>query len=197
MKIIKRDEFKDLLNRGVWYMFCEQTMDRTYPCPNSGWYLTNSDFGAYYIDDFDTIVDQDLEKRKWDWDLGEYTYYDEFIILEEKDFDFLEDCINLCRDPSLECPVVNEGIALLQLAEECSELSKAALKLNRKLGGFNPTPLTLEVAKSNLMEEIADVRVCLRNLENIYGKLDTRDIERLKIARWKARLEERLDEDPV
>lgn len=46
---------------------------------------------------------------------------------------------------------------LAQLAEECAELSQAALKLRRALTGINPTPVTAEEARKNLVEEAADV----------------------------------------
>ena len=46
---------------------------------------------------------------------------------------------------------------LAQLAEECAELSQAALKLRRALTGINPTPVTAEEARKNLVEETADV----------------------------------------
>ena len=40
---------------------------------------------------------------------------------------------------------------LAQLAEECSELSQAALKLRRALTGINPTPVTADEARKNLV----------------------------------------------
>lgn len=46
---------------------------------------------------------------------------------------------------------------LAQLAEECAELSQGALKLRRALTGINPTPVTVEEARKNLVEETADV----------------------------------------
>ena len=45
---------------------------------------------------------------------------------------------------------------LCQIAEEASELSKAALKLRRVITGTNPTPVTQEEAIDNLIEEYAD-----------------------------------------
>lgn len=50
---------------------------------------------------------------------------------------------------------------LCQLAEECSELSKAALKLRRVLDGANPTPKTYDECYDNLIEEWADVELCV------------------------------------
>ena len=41
---------------------------------------------------------------------------------------------------------------LLQLAEECAELSQAALKLRRALTGINPTPITEDEARENLQQ---------------------------------------------
>lgn len=76
---------------------------------------------------------------------------------------------------------------LEQLAEESSELSKAALKLSRIIRGENPTPVTYDQAIADLEEEAADVRNCLRvvcgNLEII-----TIEAEALKMRRWAERL---------
>ena len=85
---------------------------------------------------------------------------------------------------------------LAQLAEECTELGKAALKLRRVLDGRNPTPVTRTEAFHNLVEEIADVTLCLEVLgmntaEVLYncGKLWEE-----KSARWKKRLQESISE---
>ena len=53
---------------------------------------------------------------------------------------------------------VHELERLAQLAEEAAELAQAALKLRRvyKRTG-NPTPVTLQGAYQNLLEELADV----------------------------------------
>ena len=52
---------------------------------------------------------------------------------------------------------IGESEMLCQLAEEAAELSQAALKLRRALGCNNPTPVTVEEARRNLVEEAADV----------------------------------------
>lgn len=44
-----------------------------------------------------------------------------------------------------------------QLAEECTELGKAALKMARILRNENKTPVTKEEALANLKEEYTDV----------------------------------------
>lgn len=49
---------------------------------------------------------------------------------------------------------------LAQLAEECSEAAKAALKLRRARDGVNPTPVSEEEAFSNFVEELADIYLC-------------------------------------
>lgn len=53
---------------------------------------------------------------------------------------------------------------LCQLAEECAELSKAALKLRRAISRENPTPIDECTAMKNLVEEIADVSLVLKVL---------------------------------
>lgn len=53
---------------------------------------------------------------------------------------------------------------LEQLAEECAELGKAALKLARIVRKENPTPVTKEEALKNLREEYTDVVQCAREL---------------------------------
>lgn len=83
---------------------------------------------------------------------------------------------------------------LLQLAEECAELGKAALKLRRVYDGKNPTPVKRSDASKNLFEEVADVTLCIKVLG-----LDTpvmlRTVEEIceaKLDRWQQRLMEKL-----
>lgn len=57
-----------------------------------------------------------------------------------------------------------EDYLLRQLAEECAELAQAALKLVRAMCG--ETPVALEEAHGDLLEEIADVEVMLNLLVN-------------------------------
>lgn len=80
---------------------------------------------------------------------------------------------------------------LCQLAEEASELAQAALKLRRCLDGCNPTPVHEVEAWSNLFEEIADVNVCLDQLDisdDAFAMIEEMEIE--KTTRWLKRLEE-------
>lgn len=78
---------------------------------------------------------------------------------------------------------------LAQLAEECSELSQAALKLRRALTGINPTPVTADKARRNLVEEAADVYNVLGLLLDAEDNAEIYDIIRRKKVRWVKRLE--------
>lgn len=80
---------------------------------------------------------------------------------------------------------------LCQLAEECTELGKAALKLRRTMTGTNPTPLTEEEAWRNFTEEVSDVMGCLKALKIPTDDEMVREIQEYKFKRWVRRLEER------
>ena len=71
-----------------------------------------------------------------------------------------------------------------QLAEECAELSKAALKRARQLRGDNPTPVTENEARSMLREEAGDVKCCLYLLDEEFTPCDSES----KMSRWLNRL---------
>lgn len=60
---------------------------------------------------------------------------------------------------------LGEPALLEQLAEECSELAQAALKLARKERGENPTPKTKEECVKALLEELGDVNLCMSVIE--------------------------------
>ena len=78
---------------------------------------------------------------------------------------------------------------LEQTAEECAELSHACLKEARRLRGENPTPCTAEECKAAIMEEMADVALCLDMLDNSDYVLDP-IIAKAKLDRWSRRLDE-------
>lgn len=59
---------------------------------------------------------------------------------------------------------VNQGDRYLQLAEECSELSQALLKYVRCATGTNPTRETLPRILTMVVEELADVQLCIDTL---------------------------------
>ena len=80
---------------------------------------------------------------------------------------------------------IGEPAMLEQLAEECAELGKAALKLARIERGENPTPVTKEQAQKDLIEEYTDVDTCAQELNlkadpEIAAKKLKRCIERQK-----------------
>lgn len=80
---------------------------------------------------------------------------------------------------------------LCQLAEECSELSQAALKLVRVIDGVNPTTVSKQAAIDNLWEEVADVNVCLFCIRDFFDSRTFLNVERWKrekIERWAKRL---------
>lgn len=82
---------------------------------------------------------------------------------------------------------IGEVAILEQLAEECAELTKAALKLSRVIRKENPTPVTVNDAFDNFVEEIGDVRLLLRVTDFMYDTIQTQDIEEYKLQRWKNR----------
>lgn len=83
--------------------------------------------------------------------------------------------------------VIGKPAMLEQLAEECAELSHVALKLARIKRAENPTPVSEETAINNLIEEIADVEICISELmligivtENEIEAEQDRKIDRVK-----------------
>ena len=84
---------------------------------------------------------------------------------------------------------IGTAAALEQLAEEAAELAQSALKMARIARGENPTPVSEERAFLSLTEEIADVRLCVCVLQDIYGAFDTSKTEGEKLKRWHQRLD--------
>lgn len=84
---------------------------------------------------------------------------------------------------------------LEQLAEESAELAQAALKTARVLRDENPTPVTYHDAWEHLVEEIADVTLCIEALNP--AKPDdlepVGDIMLHKFKRWMQRLGDRQE----
>ena len=90
---------------------------------------------------------------------------------------------------------LGEPALLEQLAEECSELSQAALKLARKERGENPTPKTLGECFKDLIAEMADVNLCIWVIETSRG-IDLRLNSNWKRERWAQRILESRGETP-
>ena len=85
---------------------------------------------------------------------------------------------------------VSEDEILAQLAEECAELAQAALKYRRALTGENPTPVSVKTAGEKLLEEMADVSLCVAMLSRPEAEEQKQMIERAKLLRWVKRLQE-------
>lgn len=89
---------------------------------------------------------------------------------------------------------IGEEPLLELLGEECSELTHAALKMARVKRGENPTPVTEDKAKENLIEEIADVYLVLDEIfeNHVYGLSyeDVSNIIDIKNLRWSMRVNE-------
>ena len=92
------------------------------------------------------------------------------------------------------CKYIRENVPrrelLAQLAEECAELGQAALKLRRAEDTINPTPVNWGDAYDLLVEEIADVTLCLgilgmddKVLISKYG-----EVQNAKADRWADRI---------
>lgn len=79
-----------------------------------------------------------------------------------------------------------EDTRLIQLAEEAAELSQAALKLVR--AKHKETPVSEAEARRNLIEEIADVNVCIFALVNDSDMMAVESVARQKSRRWEERL---------
>lgn len=77
-----------------------------------------------------------------------------------------------------------------QLAEEGTELSKAALKFIRAAGySNNPTPITVAQALADVEEELRDVlHVC-----SILGLIDNVEVDEEKLKRWVKRIKGEAD----
>lgn len=86
---------------------------------------------------------------------------------------------------------IGEPAALEQLAEECTELAHAALKLARKERQENPTPKKLEECYAAVIEEWADVIICMGELADLdWNKSDEFDkIYEKKLERMHVRLQ--------
>lgn len=79
--------------------------------------------------------------------------------------------------------MIGEPAVLEQLAEECTELAQAALKLARILREENPTPVSRKEARDRLVDEKQDVMNCLY----VHGNVGL-NYEKLK--RWEDRIRE-------
>ena len=91
---------------------------------------------------------------------------------------------NLYISSTIGTPAVLE-----QLAEESAELAQAALKFARKLRDENQTPKSEEECLQDLLEELADVKLCMEVFEekNYYPD-EIEQIMQQKRKRWESRI---------
>lgn len=86
---------------------------------------------------------------------------------------------------------IGEPAALELLAEECTELAQAALKLARIERGENPSPKPKEFAMADMVEEMADVAVTYAQIEMYVPWMKESflcDLTRIKEKRMEARI---------
>lgn len=91
---------------------------------------------------------------------------------------------------------ISELAVLMALAEEASELSKAAIKLARAKGLLdNPTPISVEQAEADLIEEYNDLLICvgvLNKMPSLTICVDV-DLRKRKCRRWAERIKRQKD----
>ena len=84
---------------------------------------------------------------------------------------------------------------LCQIAEEAAELAQAALKLRRAITQTNPTPMSMEDAEKNLIEEYGDSVVACVAYFMKHDFIDRKYADELehsnaKCSRWAQRIKE-------
>ena len=89
---------------------------------------------------------------------------------------------------------------LCQIAEEADELAKAALKLRRAITQTNPTPMSMEEAEKNLIEEYGDSVVACVAYFMKHDLIDRKYVDILeqnnpKYNRWAQRIKEGKNHD--
>ncbi len=88
--------------------------------------------------------------------------------------------------------MLSEPELLCGLAEEAGELTQAALKYRRTLTMDNPTPVSKDVARLDLLEEFGDVLLYAKMLfGDVYDTETITDSVEHKIIRWLLRLQEK------
>ena len=83
-----------------------------------------------------------------------------------------------------------KAACLEMLAEECTELAHACLKLARKQRGENPTPTTMLDSVKAIHEEIADVEVVVAQIKYLMNcEVEVMQVKKEKIDRQLLRIE--------
>ena len=81
-----------------------------------------------------------------------------------------------------------EEYRLRILAEECAELAQAALKMIRANVCYSETSVNEQEALENLIEESADVILCIKSVLTEEQLEGVKAIETKKFSRWEQRL---------
>lgn len=92
---------------------------------------------------------------------------------------------------------LSEEDILCQIAEEASELAKAALKRRRAITHTNPTPVTPEASMADIIEEYGDVvnamGIFLEKTKSEHEPHIDYAIQNAKMVRWAMRLKNHLE----
>lgn len=90
----------------------------------------------------------------------------------------------------MEIKDIGRSAILENLAEECAELGKAALKEARRLRGENPTPANAKDCRHALNEEAGDVLNMIELLMHLgtIDELEANHLRARKMMRWAERL---------
>ena len=101
---------------------------------------------------------------------------------------------NIPAPPSVEERVLaklNRARIASQLAEECNELAQAAWKLHRMDDGENPVRMTEAEVLDNMIEELADVSLCIKllGLDTGMVRMKIYQVMQEKAERWAESLE--------
>ena len=88
--------------------------------------------------------------------------------------------------------IIGEPALLEQTAEEAIEFGHACQKLARKLRGENPTPVSIANCRVNVLNEWADVDVCVTELTERpwWDENYVAGVEAYKAHRWERRIDE-------
>lgn len=84
-----------------------------------------------------------------------------------------------------------ENRRLINLVEECGELAQAAAKYIRTQ--YFDTDVTPKEAKEHLIEEMADVSLCIEMATTAADRVRIRAIRQRKKKRWEDRIEQETE----
>lgn len=95
---------------------------------------------------------------------------------------------------------ISELAVLMALAEEATEISKAAMKFARAKGLLdNPTPISVEQAEADLIEEYNDLLNCIDVLCEMSSLTinEDMDLRMRKCRRWAERIKRQKNKNEI